>query len=276
MSYNLVLNSDNVIGANNTTFQFKFINGSFTIPEDSFICISNLTIPYAWFNITTGYNNNAFNIIDWLGVTHNIVLPNGFYTQSDIQNYIQEYCLNNGLYLINGNSDPVFYLFLVTNTNYYADQILTYTVPSALPSGWTVPGNFIGFPVTPTAPTFQVLNNNFTKVIGFNAGLYGGGSVDKSFLSQFAPNTTSINSLIVSLNLVSNPVQVPTNIIDNVPITSEFGTNIVYEPKFEKFVKIQKGTYSNFILQILDQNFNSIQSQDPNATISLLLKLGKP
>jgi hypothetical protein len=275
MSYNLILNNTNIISTSNTIFQYRFVNGNFKIPEGSEICISTVSIPYAWFNITTTNNNNTFNIIDWLGVSHNIVLPNGFYQQTDVQNYIQEYCLNNGLYLINSAGDPVFYLFIVVNTNYYANQILTYVMPTSLPTGWTAPSGFIGFPLVATAPSLQVLPNNFQQYLGFNTGIYGGGTSNSSLLSQFAPNTTPINSLVVSISMVSNPCTVPTNIIDNIPITSTFGSNIVYEPKYQKWVSVVAGTYSQFIINILDQNFNPITSQDPNTTISLLLKIKK-
>lgn len=285
MSYNLILNNTNIISTSNTIFQYKFINGSFQIPDDSTICISSVSIPYAWFNISQANNNNTFVIIDWLLVSHTITLANGFYQQQDVQNYIQEYCLNNGLYLVNASGDPVFFLFIITNTNYYSDQLLTYIVPTAAqfqPStvgnayyGWSTGTGWVGFPTVATAPSLQVLNNNFQQFLGFNNGTYGGGTTNSSILSQFTPNTTVVNSLTMSISIVQNPCQTPTNIIDNIPITSTFGSNIVYEPKYKKEIKVAGGTYSNFIINILDQNFNPINSEDPNTTISLLLTLKK-
>jgi hypothetical protein len=285
MSFNLILNNTNVISSSNTIFQYKFINGGFFIPEGAEICIGTMSIPYAFFNITVANNNNTFNIISWTGTVYNITLPNGFYTQTDIQQYLQTYFLNNALYLTNAQGDPVFFLYITINNTYYANQVLVYNVPTAAefqPTtpgnayyGWSAPAGFV-FP-TPTtkAPALQILNNNFQAFLGFNAGTYGGGATDQSFLSQFAPNTTPINSLIVTVNCVSNAVSIPTNVIDILPITSTFGANIVYEPKFQKWIKVTSGTYSNLIINILDQNFNPITSNDPNATISLLLKLKK-
>ena len=285
MSFNLILNNTNVISSTNTIFQYRFINGGFFIPEGSEICIGTLSIPYAFFNITTANNNNTFNIISWTGTVYNITLPNGFYTQTDLQQYLQTFFLNNALYLTNSQGDPVFFLYITVNQTYYANQLLVYNVPTAAefqPAvvgnayyGWSAPAGFVFASPTTKAPALQVLNNNFQQYLGFNAGTYGGGATDQSFLSQFAPNTTSINSLIVTVNAVSNPVAIPTNTIDIVPITSTFGSNIVYEPKFEKWVKMASGTYNNIIINILDQNFNPITSNDPNATISLLLKIPK-
>lgn len=286
MSYNLILNNTNVISASNTIFQYRFINGGFYIPEGSEICIGTLSIPYAFFNITVANNNNTFNFISWTGTVYPIILPDGFYTQTDIQQYLQTFFLNNNLYLTNSQGDPVFFLYITINQTYYANQLLVYNVPTSAefqPTvvgnayyGWTAPAGFV-FP-TPTtkAPALQVLNNNFQQYLGFNAGTYGGGAIDQSFLSQFAPNTTPINSLIVTVNCVNNPVSIPTNVIDIIPITSQFGANIVYEPKFQKWIKVSgNSTYSNLIINVLDQNFNPITSFDPNTTISLLLKIPK-
>lgn len=286
MSFNLILNNTNVISNTNTIFQYNFINGGFFIPEGAEICISTLSIPYAFFNITAANNNNTFNFISWTGTVYPIILPNGFYTQSDVQQYLQTFFLNNNLYLTNSQGDPVFFLYITVNNTYYANQLLVYNVPTAAefqPAtvgnayyGWTAPAGFVFASPTTKAPALQVLNNNFQQYIGFNAGIYGGGATNQSFLSQFAPNTTPINSLIVTVNCVSNPVSIPTNVIDIVPITSQFGANIVYETKFEKWIKVSgNSTYSNLIINILDQNFNPIFSNDPNATISLLLKFPK-
>ena len=286
MSYNLILNNTNVISSTNTIFQYKFVNGGFKIPEGSEICIGTMSLPYAFFNITTANNNNTFNFISWAGTVYPIVLPNGFYTQTDLQQYLQTFFLNNALYLTNSQGDPVFFLYITINATYYANQILVYNVPTAAefqPTvvgnayyGWTAPAGFVFASPTTKAPSIQILDNNFQSYIGFNTGTYGGGATDQSFLSQFAPNTTPINSLIVTVNCVSNPVAIPTNVIDNIPIAdATFGANIVYEPKFQKWIAVAAGTYSNFIITILDQNFNPIISNDANATISLLLKLPK-
>jgi hypothetical protein len=286
MSFNLILNNTNVISNTNTIFQYNFINGGFFIPEGAEICISTLSIPYAFFNITAANNNNTFNFISWTGTVYPITLPNGFYTQSDVQQYLQTFFLNNNLYLTNSQGDPVFFLYITINNTYYANQLLVYNVPTAAefqPAvvgnpyyGWSAPAGFVFASPTTKAPALQVLNNNFQQYLGFNAGTYGGGATDQSFLSQFAPNTTPINSLIVTVNCVSNPVSIPTNVIDIVPITSQFGANIVYEPKFEKWIRVSgNSTYSNLIINILDQNFNPIFSNDPNTAISLLLKFPK-
>lgn len=61
MSYNILLNSSNVVGQNNNTYKFDFIKGSLKVPENSSIAISQVTIPYSWYNVTSLLKNNTFS-----------------------------------------------------------------------------------------------------------------------------------------------------------------------------------------------------------------------
>lgn len=275
MSYNLILNSSNVSPFNKNTFIYNFSDGAFQINESNYLCVSDITIPYSWYNISSQLNNNTFNFIDWLGVSHSIVIPNGFYTISDINGFLDTYFLNSGMYLINDQQQAVVYIYLYQNPTYYANQILLYSVPTSLPTGWSLGDGWIGFPSTPTTPTLQILNNNFQDYIGFSAGNYGGGSVDQSFLSNIVPNTTPVNSIIIQCNLVKNDAGGGgvSNILDTFPITSQFGANINYSPPFEKFMKLNPGRYNSLSITFLDNNLNNLPMIDTNVTISLLLKI---
>jgi len=100
MSNTLVLNSNNVIGSNNSSFQYNFIQGAFRA-KNCEMSIGSLTIPYSWYNVSSFYNNKTFSMaFPYLATTAtlNIILPDGFYTVPDIQNYIELECINNGLY----------------------------------------------------------------------------------------------------------------------------------------------------------------------------------
>lgn len=272
MSYNIILNSTNNIDrVNNSTYRYNFSNGNFKIGENSEICVSQIQIPYSWYNISSFYNNNQVQFIDWLGTTYTITFPDGFYTVQDLQNYMELFMINNGLYLVN-NGVNVYYFSMYTNQQYYKNQFLFYNVPTSLPTGYTQPSNWVGYPATTTAPRFVVLNNNFTIYSGFNSGTYGGGATSSSVLSQRTPVGSNVNSLLISCNLVDNSVGFPSNILDTLQIDSQFGTNINYEPKFQKWVKIKAGTYNSLTIDFRDQNNNQINILDSNVTISLLLK----
>ena len=57
------------------------------------IALSNLSIYYTWKNIKSSYNNNKFKISapTW---NQEFTLPDGYYSVSDIQDYL-EYILKN-------------------------------------------------------------------------------------------------------------------------------------------------------------------------------------
>ena len=278
MSMTIILNSNNVVNNGlNSQFTYQFPVGGFTIPEETELCISNLTIPYSWYNISNQYYNNAsfqYTFPTNSGqLTYTVNLPNGYYTTIDLNKYLQSVMITNGQYLVNANGQYVYYLEIITNSTYYSNQLIAYKVPTSLPSGYTSPAGMT-FPATSKTPQFIIQNNNFGNIIGYSEGSYPTipQTTNQSFLSNITPNATPINSLVLRTNLVDNPVSMPSDILDSVPITSAFGFNITYQPSFGKFVKIKSGKYSYMTLTIFDQNLNPVPARDPNSLITLLLR----
>ena len=281
MSNCLVLNSSNVLGRNNNIYKYNFVNGMFSIKEDAEIAISNITIPYSWFNITSAYNNKSFQFT-WYGTvptTYTVNIPDGFYLVSDINNFLENFMIQNNLYLIDSSTGQyVFYIQLYTSATYYSNQILCFAIPSSLPSGYTTPVGWAGFPATPSTPLFTVLNNNFQQYLGFTAGSYPSitQTTNYSVLSNLLPPEGSVvNSIIVRCSIIENNVTMPTDILDSFSIDTTFGSNINYNPSYQKWVKIKRGTYSDLAITFVDQNFNNIVMLDSNVTITLLLKQNK-
>ena len=352
----LVLNSSNNSDpTNKSTYRYQFVNGSFTIPEDSDICISNIVLPYSWFNINAQiYNNNVFSytfpmasnftgsittstltvtalangviltgqVLTGVGITANtiitsqltgtvgglgtyavsisqvvgsiaingfvqqaytVTLPNGFYSVSDINQYLQNQMISRGQYLLNGTSN-IYYLSISVNATYYSNTILATVLPLSLPSGFTNPINSVtgspqfGYPLTSLTPqiTISSLYPAFGTIIGYTPASYPSAPASTSYstIGNQTPNATPVNSLVIRCNLVNNSAGFPTDILDSMPITGAFGSNINYEPSFEKWVSISAGTYYNLILSFQDQNFNTIQFNDTNILVNLLIKRG--
>ena len=286
-SNTLILNSRNIVGFNNNTFQYNFKNNGFTIPIGSEISVSSIQMPYSWYNVSTFYQNQNFRII-WptidttQTINYNVVLDDGFYTVDDIQNFIEQFCITNKLYLINANGDYVYYINLNYNLSAYKIQLILEPVPVSLPVGYSAP---VGFPAFPTnaggrTPRFQVLDDLFGRLIGFNVGISPPATITTASydkLSDYTPLGSNVNSIIVRCNVISNDVSMPSDILDSfgIPTGSNFGSNIVYEPSFQKWVTIREGTYSSMILTIQDQDFNDIKILDPNSVITLIIKYPK-
>jgi len=289
MSYTLAINSTNVIGNNNNTYQFNFISGSFQA-KDMEISVGSLTMPYAWFNVSTTYNNNKISItFPYLATTYTlpIILPDGFYQISDINNYIEAQMIANGLYLVSPTGTYVYFFQVFLNLNYYNIQILLSAVPTTVASGaysgyvlpatgyWsTVSGN--GLPTVSSTPAFTlVTTGSISTIIGFNTGIYPSTTLSQSISGTLTPVGTTVNALLMRCNLINNGLAMPSDILDLVPINGTFGYNITYDPSFEKWIAIRDGTYSSMIITFTDQNNNTLYSRDPNLALSLLIRKRK-
>jgi len=285
MSFTLVLNSTNVSNTStNTSFKYNFINGGFKI-NDMEMCVSSITLPYSFYNVSSYYNNRTFSLIFPTAATTttiSVTLPEGFYSVTDINSYIQQICIDNGAYLIDASANNVYYQQLVYNTTYYAVQLLLFSVPTTLPTGYSRPTSGIysgvsSLPTTAYVPRFYLASSgSIASIIGFVAGATYPTTVtttSQSLSSTLTPVGSTVNSIIMQCSLVNNPVTVPSDILDSMPINNtSFGSNITYDPSFEKYITLSNGTFNNFTFSFRDQNLNEIYARDPNVSITLIIR----
>jgi hypothetical protein len=139
--------------------------------------------------------------------------------------------------------------------------------------GYTQPAGAPTLPVATTGVQFNV--GTLGEILGFaNSTILPAvatGST-QNFLSTQTPIGSNVNSLIFRCSLVDNNVAFPSDILDGCAINTSFGTNIIYDPSFEKWVKVKQGTYSSLIFNIVDQDFNPVYSVDPNIAITLMIR----
>jgi len=284
MSNTLVINATNATSQKHI-FNYNFINGSFSCNEKTKISISSISIPYSWFNVSSFYNNNKFSITWIVGTTVTTYpvelnvgqgLPDGFYSVTTINQFLQNFCIQNGFYLINASGQNVYYFDLAYNPTYYAVQLLLFPIPTSLPAGWVQPSNFAGYPSVVRCPQFILpATGSISSIIGFAPNAtYGVLSTTsgQSFLSTLVPQGSIVNSVIVRCSLVENNIAMPSDILDSFPITSDFGSNIVYEPSFNKWVRLKSGKYNTFSITFNDEFGNPLPIRDTNVLITLLLK----
>ncbi len=72
---------------------------------------------------------------------YTITIPDGFYTTTSLNFFLHQFCITNGLYLVNGTGQNVFYISIRYNSYQYGNQITATLVPTSLPSGFTAPPN---------------------------------------------------------------------------------------------------------------------------------------
>ena len=273
----LILNCNNVIGSNKNIYRYNFPQGGIKIKEGTKICLSSLTIPYSWFNISSSYSNNSISFsFPQTGSqpTYTITIQDGFYNIDDLNYYLQQYFIANSFYLINSSGQNVYYISLQYNPTYYAIQAVLTVLPTSIPVGWTAPVGFRGLPTTTLAPQLIINNDGISKYLGFSQGSYPStaSTTSQSFLSNLVPVGSNVNSLAIRCNLITNKLSFPSDALDSVPINSSFGSNINYNPAFEKFISCSPGQYNSLDVMINDESFNNIVIKDSNVVITLLIK----
>ena len=151
-----------------------------------------------------------------------------------------------------------------------------------IPSNSTIMPGFSQPPYGFWSPDYGLPTDTFTCI--FNTGTIGtiigapanttigpdGSNI--SFLSTQTPQGSPVNSLIMRCDIISNDCINPSDIVDSVPINNTFGSNIIYNPTFPKWIKMNKGVFTQMNLYFCDQNYNPVIMNDPNLCLTLLIR----
>lgn len=302
----IVLNQSNLVqDGKNNTLVYKFPN-SVTF-SNSEIAISQITMYYSWFNISSQIGNNKFTF-NWTGaggalpyITYTVTIPDGLYEIKDINNFLQFVFINGpGLttsiisptplspfYLVNSSGDNVYYAEFIVNPTAYAIQLNTFLVPTAVPGGWSNPAGtilpLISFnPLITTPAPFNAIvgfastfassqNQNNTGVNPGTATAYKIGSTF-SYLSTITPQVQPNPNLLIAISNIDNIYANPTSIIYSLAPSVAIGQLIVEKPPEFNFNRLLRGTYNELRIQFLGTNLQSLTIKDPNITILLVIR----
>ena len=284
MTSTIVLNQTNLIGNDNNEFVYKFPNS--VVFNSHQVAVQSMSLFYSWTNINASLlQNNQLNVSYVVGdttITKTITIPNGLYEISDIQNYFMYWCIENGFYLIDDAGDYVYFFELLVNPTSYAIMVNTFSVPASLPTGYTFPSNWIGFPTTSYNPSLCFLSK-FNELIGFPAEyttpLHPSLNVDNTYTfsmnSISTPQVQKNSNLLVSVNNISNKYAQPSTIIYSLAPSVAIGEQIVERPPQLAFNNLIAGTYNEIRLQLLGSDLQPIKILDPNITILLAIRENK-
>jgi hypothetical protein len=285
------MNSSNLVrdGRNN---QMVYRFPSSVQFKKSSIAFVSCSIYYSWFNISSTLSNNVFtyNWINGAGVstTYTIIIPDGLYEISTLNQYLQFIFIQNGHYLVNASGQNVYYAEFIVNPARYAIQINTFLFPTALPSGFTNPAS-VPFPPQTFNPiitlpirineilgyvvnfaTNQNLNNAFVPPTSPYVSKLANGTL--SYISTSAPNVQPNNSLLFSMSNIDNAYASPTSILYTLVPNVNPGEIIVDRPPNYIWARMIDGTYNELRLIILGNDLQPIQINDPSITIVLAIR----
>ena len=291
----IVLNQNNLVQDGlNSELVHKFPNS--VVFKDKYIAVSSISMFYSWFNILQVYNNNFFTYTWTAGATtttYTVNIPDGLYEISDINNYIQFVCIQNGTYWSEFANN--YYPFeLLVNANRYAVQLNTYLIPTALPTDATVPANFPGWP-TVEQNSVVSFPAQFNLIVGYTANFQSNPNLNNayvpsspstqsqnyvaklaggqlSYLSNFAPQVQPNSNVLVNISNINNPYTIPSSVIYSLTPSVKIGEQITDTPPNFMWNRLIDGTYNELRVQLKGPDGNKLRINDPNMTILLTIR----
>lgn len=279
----LVLTENNLVrsGNFNASVNLKPYNRLyFDLPMDltgKKIALQKTSLYYSWPNISS--TNNTFQISWLVAGTYtdvNVTIPANynFADVSELNNYLQTVMIANGFYLIDANNDNVYYMSLVANPTTYGISLVQLKVPTSLPSGYTQPSNFVGYPTTSKTMKFTTDASDFNLLIGFaKSTTFNGDTIATTYNNSFTPQFSPVSSIFLKCSHANNKLSLNLDSTIIYSFTTKgtlYGSLIEIEPVNIVYYTIS--TTSNvLIMDFTDQNNNPLPIQDPNITILLLI-----
>jgi len=283
----IVVNRNNLTneGTGNNKFVYRFPNS--VVFKDSYIALSQASMYYSWYNISSTLQNNTFSITLSAGVFTTITLPDGQYEISDINAYIQQIMVENDFYMIDADGNYIYWLEMEVNATRYAVQFNCFEVPAVLPTGYTSPHAFSG---TAFYPQFKI-PANFNLIVGYVEDFttpettndfiatYGTGtayakSLDDtfSFISTTSPDVQPNANCLVSISNIDNIYASPNSIIYAITPQTGLGGLIQDKPSNYAWNKLLNGTYNQIRIELVGNDNDPLIMNDSNITLLYVIK----
>jgi hypothetical protein len=280
MGKTIVINSSNYVQNSGNKYVYNFPQTSY-FSAGSGIGVSNISIYNSIQNITQKRGNNVVNL-NWLGTNYIFTFPDGYYSVSDINFFLQQQCILNGLYVTaNSGADNVYFFELVVNSIRYSTSLNFYSIPTdaqATSLGYTKPANATwSYPVSAQTPSLS-FGQPFGNLIGFTFGTYplaSPQSTNIQILSTQTPVISPVDSLILTCSLINSKYSIPNNVLFSVPITTAIGTIINVGISQIVYNDILPQNFSSLEITIFDQLFNPVVLLDKELTLTLVIQEGK-
>lgn len=276
MSFPILLNLNNQVSTN----QFR---SRFSQPIDFSqyeIALGSISIYYSCQAVTVARQNSSLKII-WptaaTTTTFTIILPDGTYSASDINAYLQYFCIQNNLYLVN-NTTGAYYYFIsyAENPSSYAIQFTMQSVKNI--TGYTAASGFPTMPVTAYTPQLQISNAAFGLIVGLSAATYPTAQQTSVYAinSNLVPMIDPVAAVVVAISNLYNPIASNNQVLHTFTsagtsygglITTSQGQGIAYTP--------MQGTNNELTSSFYNQNMLPLGILDNNLCIRLLMRAKK-
>lgn len=268
-----------VSGASNVVFTApnKF---TYTLPDpyqtgdNNEVSLKDLRLYYSWFNMTAAKTNTSYSYVWVDSVSYPVVMPDGIYSYTDFQGYLERTMFANGHYLIDSTGAPVYFIHLQSNPVYYRITLTVDPVPAALPSGYTAPSGWVA-PGADVTPQLVIPETNLRNYLGFAAGTFPAATqaVKYQVNGTAVPQVTSVSSLMLQSTMVKNEYgpDSRTLISFNLEPGTAPGSLVSVVPYYQDWIPMQQAIKLRTIdLTLVDQLSRPVAIEDPAGFICTL------
>jgi hypothetical protein len=233
----------------------------------------------SFYNISASQYGNSNITFTWFDNTvYNWTIPDGYYSLSDLNLWLQQQFILNKLYCVNSNnSQNIYFVVFQTNSVLYKAQIDVYYMPSTTNAalyGYTVPsGASWTFPASNTMVTLTI-NQNLQSFFGITNQLTFGNITpvqNMHYLSNTCPIVSPVFSIFLGCNLIVSDFNQIGNLFSQFPISAAYGNLIKIESSIDSLISIKEGIYSEIVITLWDQNNKPLIFQDPELTVFLII-----
>ena len=273
---NLIINSSNYVAGSNNKYVYN-LPSSWKSEDGDQIGVSSVSLYNSTFNITFQRGSNQITFI-FLGTNYTFTFPNGYYSASDMNYFLQQQCILNNLYLTaNAASTNIYFIEITTNSVQYSISFNFYPIPTSAQAttlGYTKPsGATWNFPATSACPQ-AIINSAFGSLIGLNAGTYPPTTSQTTaiqYLSTMSPNISPVDSYIITCSMINSPYSIPNNSLYSIPLNASLGRLVTSSPSQIVFNDIAPNIYNQITFQFYDQLFNPLYLNDYDLVLTIVI-----
>ncbi len=240
-------------------YSFSMYNSFYNISQTQY---QNTSIQFTWFN----------------GDVYNWTIPDGYYSLSDLNLWLQQQFILNKLYCVNSNnSQNIYFVQFQTNSVLYKAQIDIYFMPSSVNAtlyGYQKPeGALWNFPSVNTMVRITI-NDNLKTYFGTSQTTFGNISPaqNMNYLSDVTPSISRVFSIYLGCNLIVSEFNQIANLMAQFPISSSYGNLIKIESSIDALISIKEGIYSEITITLWDQENRPLVFIDTEMTLFLIIQ----
>ena len=233
----------------------------------------------SFYNISqTQYQNTNITFTWFDGTIYNWTIPDGYYSLSDLNLWLQQQFILNKLYCVNSNnSQNIYFVQFQTNSVLYKAQIDLFYMPSATNAGLygyqVAPGATWTFPATNTMVRITI-NDNLKVYFGTSQTTFGNitPAQNMNYLSDFSPQISRVFSIYLGCNLITSDYNQIGNLFSQFPISASYGNLIKIESSIDALISIKEGIYSEISITLWTQDNTPLQFIDKGLTLFLIVE----